>query len=228
MTSRLDAAAFAAALALVSSSAGAQESTEVDRVVVRFSAPETGNVRSPRFIFERGLAFEARLEALADPDHLERDERPYRERHVRAALERHISETLLSALRIDPEPTPAELSRQTDAARRILYQRSGSRLSVERAAQAEGIADREVLRLLRRRARASLYIDRMVAPMLAPSRAELLVLHKTADTPFRSLSFDKAEAPLARWYVARRLNEALSNFFLNARSRLEISVIPPD
>ncbi len=228
MSVRLIAAlALGAGLSLPSAGAQAQEPSEVDRVVVRFSAPETGNVRAPRFIFERSLAFEARLEALADPDHSASDERPYRERHVRAALERHVAETLLSALRIDPEPTAKDLSRQTEAARRILYQRSGSRMAVERATQAEGMADRELLRLLRRRARASLYLDRMVAPMLAPSRAELLVLHKTADTPFRSLSFEKAEAPLARWYVARRLNEALSNFFLNARSRLEITIIPP-
>ncbi len=221
------AALFALGALLVSSSAEA-DSSDIDRVVVRFAAPETGGVQAPRFIFERVLAFEARLEALSDPDHSRSDERPYRERHVRAALERHVAETLLAALRIDPEPSAKDLSRQTEAARRILYERSGSRLDVDKAARAEGIADREILRLLRRRARASLYLDRMVAPMLAPSRAELLVLHKTADTPFRSLPFDKAEAALSRWYVARRLNEALGNFFQNARSRVEIKVIPLD
>ncbi len=40
----------------------------VDRAVVRFEAPETGGARRPRFVFERELAFEARLEALSDPD----------------------------------------------------------------------------------------------------------------------------------------------------------------
>ena len=40
----------------------------VDRAVVRFEAPETGGARRPRFVFERELSFEARLEALADPD----------------------------------------------------------------------------------------------------------------------------------------------------------------
>ena len=38
--------------------------SRIDRAVVRFVASETGGVRSPRFIFERELAFEARLEAL--------------------------------------------------------------------------------------------------------------------------------------------------------------------
>ncbi len=102
------------------------ERVALDRAVVRFSAPETGGARSPRFIFERTLAFEARIEALADPDRATtRDVRPYRERHVRAALERHVAETLLSSLRIDPEPSEQDLSRQTESARRMLYERAG-------------------------------------------------------------------------------------------------------
>jgi hypothetical protein len=84
----------------------------VDRAVVRFIAPETGGTRSPRFVFERVLAFEARLEALADPDRQQGTE-AFRERHVRAALERHIAETLLASLRIEPEPKPEELVRLT-------------------------------------------------------------------------------------------------------------------
>lgn len=196
-----------------------------DRVVVRFTAPETGGARSPRFVLERVLAFEARLEALGDPDHVVTDERPYRERHVRAALERHVAETLLASLRIDPEPTERELVRTAQTARTILYQRAKNPVAVERARAAEGIDDREILRMLRRQARASLYLDRMVAPMLAPSRAELEVIHRTLDTPFAALPFDQAQAPLARWTVALRLSEALATFYQNARSRLELTIV---
>src|SRR5262249_18527890 len=110
----------------------------LDRAVVRMVAPETGGVRSPRFIFERTLAFEARTEAVPDPDRVVGD-KPYRERHVRGALERHVAETLLSSLRIEPEPTNAELARQTEAARRLLYERGGGALAVTEAARAEGI-----------------------------------------------------------------------------------------
>src|SRR6516165_9467396 len=60
----------------------------VDRTVVRFAAPELGGPRSPRFISARVLALEARIEALADPD---RTGGAYRERHVSAAIERHIA-----------------------------------------------------------------------------------------------------------------------------------------
>lgn len=197
----------------------------VDRVAVRFSAPETGGARAPQFIYERTLAFESRIEALADPDR--RATAAYRERHVRAALERHIAETLLASLRIDPEPTAAELNRLTDAAELMLEQRVGGRRPLADAARAEGIDRGELLRLLRRQARASAYLDRMVAPMLAPSDAELRHAHRSGQTPYGALPYDQVAVALRRWYVGRRLAEALREFFQTARSRLEIVVLDP-
>lgn len=204
------------------------ERVALDRAVVRFSAPETGGARSPRFIFERTLAFEARIEALADPDRATtRDARPYRERHVRAALERHVAETLLSSLRIDPEPSEQDLSRQTESARRMLYERAGGPIAIEQAVRAEGIDSRELTSILRRQARSSLYLDRMVAPMLAPSEAELRNIHRSVQTPFRDRPFEEVEVPLRRWYVGKRLTLALTSFFQNARSRVTLTILPP-
>jgi hypothetical protein len=204
----------------------AQPSTPVpvDRAVVRFIAPETGGTRSPRFVFERVLAFEARLEALADPDRQQGTE-SFRERHVRAALERHIAETLLASLRIEPEPKPEELVRLTEAARLILVQRVGSALALNQAARAEGIDDRELLSILRRQARASLYLDRMVSPMLSPSDAELRNVHKSAPPMLREQRFEQIAPLLRRWYVSRRLTQALASFYQNARSRVEITIL---
>jgi hypothetical protein len=214
------------ALSFASSRVADAEPIVVDRAIVRFVAPETGGARSPRFIFERTLAFEARLEALSDPD---RDRSgtgpPFRERHIRAALERHVAETLLSSLRIEPEPTAKDLARQTEAARRMLYERSGGPIPVTDAARAEGIDSRELTSILRRQARASLYLDRMVAPMLAPSDAELRNIQRSAQNPFRGREFDEVAPALRRWYVARRLGLALESFFENARSRVEINVL---
>jgi len=218
------------ALLVVASSwtlpAHAQPSTpvQVDRAVVRFIAPETGGTRSPRFVFERVLAFEARLEALADPDRQQGTE-SFRERHVRAALERHIAETLLASLRIEPEPKPEELVRLTEAARLILVQRVGSALALNQAARAEGIDDRELLSILRRQARASLYLDRMVSPMLSPSDAELRNVHKSAPPLLRDQRFEQIAPLLRRWYVSRRLTQALASFYQNARSRVEITIL---
>ena len=200
----------------------------LDRVAVRFTAPETGGVRSPRFIFQRVLAFEARLEALADPDRVPGDPRPYRDRHIRAALERHITETLLASSHIDPEPTDAELTRQTNAARLMLLERIGGVQALEQAAHAEGIESREILGILRRRARASLYLDRMVAPMLSPSDAELRNIHRTVQTPFKNRPFDQIEAALRRWYVSRRLAASLASYYQNARSRVDVTIIGPE
>lgn len=204
------------------------ERVALDRAVVRFSAPETGGARTPRFIFERTLAFEARIEALADPDRVAaRDGRPYRERHVRSALERHVAETLLSSLRIDPEPSERELARQAEAARRMLYERVGGPIALEQAARAEGIDSRELTSILRRQARSSLYLDRMVAPMLAPSEAELRNIHRSVQTPFRDRPFEEVETPLRRWYVGKRLALSLASFFQNARSRVTLTILPP-
>jgi len=197
----------------------------VDRAVVRFEAPETGGTRHPRFVFERELSFEARLEALADPDRAALADAPYRDRHVTAALDRHIAETILGTLRIEPEPTASELERQSQLARRMLSDRAGGAAALDAAREAEGLSEREFGRILQQKARASLYLDRMVTPMLEPSEAELRSLHKSTNTPFRNAPFDTIRPALLRWYVSRRLNAALASFFENARSRIDVTVL---
>jgi len=207
-------------LGLVAAGPAQAEPLLVDRTVVRFSAPELGGPRSPRFISARGLALEARLEALADPDRTPGV--PYRERHLSAALERHVAETLLANLRIEPEPTADELRTQTDAARRLAEERAGGPDLLATAARAEGIGQRELVELFQRQARASLYLDRMVAPMLAPSDAELRVLFRNERTPFRDAPFETVLPGLRRWYVSTRLQAALAAYYQNARSRLHV------
>lgn len=210
-----------AAIVLSGKPASAQ-SVEVDRVVLRFTAPELGGPRSPRFVFARVLSFEARVESLADPD---RQGGAFRERHVSAALERHVAETLLASLRIDPEPSSAALRTQAAAAARRMEERAGGRDALLEAARLEGISERELVGLYLRQARASLYLDRMVAPMLAPSDAELRLLYRNEKTPYRDAPFETILPALRRWYVATRLQAALAAFYQNARARLEIQVL---
>ena len=191
----------------------------VDRTVVRFAAPELGGPRSPRFISARVLALEARIEALADPD---RTGGAYRERHVSAAIERHIAETMIASLHIEPEPTADELRAQADAARRLVEDRVGGSEPLQAAARAEGIGRRELVSLFQRQARASLYLDRMIAPMLAPSDAELRMLFRNEKTPYRDAPFETVLPGLRRWYVSTRLQAALAAYYQNARSRLRV------
>jgi hypothetical protein len=195
----------------------------LDRVVVRFYAPETGGVEHPRFISERRLAFEARLEALADQDR--GNEEAYRERHVSAALERHISEVLLASLRIEPEPTEAIMTRQLELARKLMSDRIGGDDALSAAQRAEGISNAELSSILRRQARASLYLDRMVAPMLRPSDAELEAIQRSAPAALQNEPFGRVRPLLLRWYVSRRLSSAMSSFFQEARSRVTVTLL---
>jgi hypothetical protein len=213
-------------VALPAAGAGASGAVGVDRAVVRFDAPETGGALRPQFVFERELAFEARLEALADADRTQ-GAAPYVDRHVRAALERHVAEELLSHLAMDPEPRPDEIAVRAGSARAVLEQRVGGADELAHAAEAEGLDASEVDALVHREARASLYLDRMVAPMLEPSEAELREIHHATTNPFRNQRFEDVTSALRKWYVGERLEAALGAFYQNARGRVHIVLIPP-
>jgi len=206
----------------------APDTSLVDRVVVRWFAPETGGVGKPQIVFARELSFEARLEAFADPDP---DGVTYRDRHVRAALDRHVAETLLASLTTVPEPTVKEIAQRAEDARKVLEQRIGNgdpAAGHDRlldAASAEGISSDELDGFLRRQAKASLYLDRMVAPMLEPTELELLALHRSGQTPFSSRPFEDVKGQMKRWYIAVRLAQALETYYQNARSRVTIVTV---
>jgi len=221
--SRVGAPAALAVAFLVDLAAGAQP-LEADRTVVRFDAPETGGPAHPQFVFERELAFGARLEALADANRADRS-RPYLERHVQAALERLIGEELLAHLPMDPEPTAAEIESRMTFSRTVLEQRVGGGDELAGAAQAEGIDPAEVGKVLLREARASLYLDRMVAPMLEPSEAELREFHRSTGSPFFGQRFEDVLVPLRSRYVAERLETAIASFYQNARTRVHLVVL---
>jgi hypothetical protein len=209
------------ALAPASGSRAEPVAILLDRVVVRWHAPETGGPATPQFIFERELAFEARLESLADPDP---EPGPYHDRHIRAALEQHIGECLLAARPIVPPVDPKLVAQHAEAARARLEARVHGRAKLLEAARLEGIGSDELDTLLRRQARASLYLHKMVAPMLEPSELELQELWKTGATPFKDQPFDQIKTALANWYVGQRLVKETEADFQKARSRVVINV----
>jgi hypothetical protein len=214
---------LALALLAFSRSTHAETPVVLDRAVVRFSAPETGGNAGPKFVFERVLAFEARLAALADAGHQPSRQGPYTEHHLRGALERHIAETLLSSLKIDPVPDAKTLEAQMNLAENMLAAEVGGAHALRAAARAEQIDTQELRRLYRRRALASLYLHQMVAPMLSPTDMELRELY--GKTPLSSEPFEKVKPALQRMYVSRALAEAVTTFFQNARSRLKVTVL---
>ena len=211
-----------AGLLALSWSARAQE-TLVDSVVVRFYAPEMGGPTRPRFILQRILAFEARLQAKAE----DTGAPSYQERHVRAAMDRHIAEELLAALPLERPPGEADLSRVGADLREGLVQRIGGDKVLHALAEAERISDVELAALFRRQARAAIYIERAVLPILYPSEEQLRDVFRTAAHPYKSQKFEEARAAFARWYVDERLRAAETAFLQAARSRVKISVTPP-
>jgi hypothetical protein len=128
---------------------------------------------------------------------------------------------------MDPEPRSEEIARRVESARAVLEQRVGGAEGLAGAAEAEGLDASDVDLFVLREARASLYLDRMVAPMLEPSEAELREVHHSTTNPFRAQRFEDAVTALRKWYVGERLEAALGAFYQNARGRVHIVVIPP-
>jgi hypothetical protein len=196
----------------------------LDRAVVRFSAPEGAGRARPYFIYERELSFEARLVAMADAAHRSK-EVPYRRHHLQNALERHVAETLLAALPMDPAPTEQQIAEQLVSARQMVLEQIGGEGQLLAAARAEGIGALELRRYFRRRALASLYLHVMVTPMLEPSALELRRAHRSGEGPFKDRPFSEAEPSLRRWYIARSLRAAVGTYFQNARSRVHLNFL---
>lgn len=231
MKSRVVAAFFVA----VSAVGVVASAKPVDRLFVLFDAPETGGSAKPLGIFERELAFEARIEALAVGESAIDGEGKYAPRHLRAALDRHIASALLASLPVeqlsaiprDPCDGPVEsmaddTERGLAVSRGLLLSRIGGATKLNEAAVAEGIGEAEIARLVRREALAARYLDRMVTPMLAPTNLELREAYR-APNPYRSKPFDAVRCELRRWVLAGRLSAALSEFLQSSRSRVRLS-----
>lgn len=238
MTAALRALALAGVAALAvgwvapAASAEAAPHPVVDRVAVRFYAPETGSMAHPRFVTERTLAFEARLEALLESG--QDLQGGYPERFVRSALEHHVAQEMLASLADkliadsppDRRPRARELAQVRTDVSAALLERLGGRAQVDPVARAEQLDPSEVDRLLAREAMAAWYLDRAVTPLLHPTDEQLRDVYRTSAHPYRGQPFDRVRAPLERWFVVERLRVAESAFLQAARARVKIVVTP--
>jgi hypothetical protein len=197
-------------------------SASIDRSVVRFYAPETGGAGRPRFVSERVLAFQARLELLAEGG---APNGTLEERHIRAALESHIAEELLTSLPLEKQPQRDEFERLLDDVRTALTERVGGAERLRQAAALEGLSGNEVDYLVLRRARAGLYLDYAVSPVLRVPDDQLHEVYRTAAHPYRGRAFEEVREPLARWFVLERLHVAEGAFLQSARGRVRVTVL---
>jgi len=199
----------------------------VDRVAVRFSSPETGGIEHPRFIAERILAFEARLDALSDASVGGTPSgRAFDERNVKNALDRHIVEEMLATLDGSASRSLAEEERLTREARADVEERVGGAGPIGMAAKEEGLGAEEVEAVFTRRARAAAYIDQALTRFLHPEEEALREVYRTSAHPFRDRPYDDARLELTRWFVFERLKVWASAFLQTARARLNVVVIP--
>ncbi len=218
-------------LALVTGAASAQTppQTVVDRAVVRFLSPETGGTAHPRFVLERTLALEARLEAMAENGGTGEG---YQDRDVRAAMEHDVAEQMLASLAekliadspAEKRPGLGEVPRVEAQLGPALVERLGGRARVDEAAQAEHIDGSEVEALVHRAALAAWYLDRAVTPILHPSDEQLRDVYRTSAHPYRAQPYEQAREALGRWFVVERVRVAESAFLQSARSRVRIIV----
>jgi len=227
------AVAVAVALLAPQASADVVSRAVVDRVAVRFHAPETGGTARPRFVTERTLAFEARIEALLESGQ-DLPHGGYPERFVRSALEHDVAQQILASLADkliadsppDRRPRADELAQVRADVAAALLERLGGRARVDQVARAEQLDPAEVDGLLAREAMAAWYLDRAVTPLLHPTDEQLRDVYRTSAHPYRGQPFARVRAPLERWFVVERLRVAESAFLQSARARVKIVVTP--
>jgi hypothetical protein len=194
----------------------------LDRVAVRFYASETGGSARPKFITERMLSFEARLLAMSDQG--ASAETPPQDRHLHLALERHVTEELLSSLAIEGARDTFDVTELADEARAEMVRRIGGD-ALERAASIEQIDPEEVEGFFLRHARAVYYLDRHVTPVLSPAEEQLRDVFRSSGHPFRDKKFEDVRKEFARWFIAERVKAAESTFLQTARSRVKIVIV---
>jgi len=210
----------------LSATAHAQQTptfVRADRVAVRYVSPDTGGPSRPRFLTERTLAFEARLLSLAEDSSLD-----YQERHLRTALDLHIGRDMLAALPLDREPDPQTLARVVATLKHALLDRIGGAEALAKAAKADGISDAEVDAFFARDARAALYVDKSITPVLYPSENQLRDVFRTTANPYRDKNFQDIREDLSRWLVGERVRSSETSFLQTARSRVVLTYITPD
>lgn len=227
MKRRSIAGVFAAIACAVGVVAAPADAAVLDRVVARFSDPEAGEASaSLRFVMMRELILEAWLVAY---ERAPAGESPvsFDDKQLRAALERHVIEDVLSE-RL-PSSTPQQkLKQRVDETRFALRIAVDDRLDqiLQKAgggATGGGIAELESI--LQRRARAETYLELAVAEPVEVTEGELRTAWAHPPKMLETMEFEKAVPALRVLVRAVRLREAAQAYYQAVRARLHMEII---
>lgn len=207
--------------AFSSDAARAEEPLEekpLDGTAVRYHAPEIGGAAKPRFLTQRVLAFQANVEAKVEDS----ANVGTQDRHVRSAMDRLVVEGVLAALPLDHPPDARELAALVALLRGGVAERIGGEGILDAVGAAQGLAPQEIEAIYTVRARAAVYADRSLSPLLYPSEEQLREVFRTAPHPFRGQRFEEVRMRLGAWFVEERLRVVEGAFLQSARSRIRV------
>ncbi|CAN5549100.1 hypothetical protein BH09MYX1_BH09MYX1_64530 [soil metagenome] len=134
---------------------------------------------------------------------------------------------MLAKLPLEREPDVPALDKVAELLRQATRERVGGATAFDRASAIEGLAPDEVQAVMRRRARAAMYVDRVIGSVLAPSEEQIREVYRTTAHPYRAKRFDDCREELTRWIVLERVRAAESTFLQGARSRVTVVYTAP-
>jgi hypothetical protein len=132
---------------------------------------------------------------------------------------------MLASLPVERAPSAGTLVATVDAIRAGVEQRAGGHAVVEHALAADGIDATEFAVLIQRQARAALYLDRALPPVLTYTEDQLRETYRTTSHPFRGRRFEECRDDLARWLLIERFRSAEQAYLQTARSRVTITYL---
>jgi polysaccharide pyruvyl transferase WcaK-like protein len=130
---------------------------------------------------------------------------------------------MLASLPSERAPDAVTIANTVELLRASVEQRAGGHAAVEHALKVDGMEDAELGVILHRQARAALYLDRAVTPILVYTEDQLRETYRTTSHPYRARRFEDCREDLARWLLVERFRSAEQGYLQTARSRVTVS-----
>lgn len=196
-----------------------------DRAVARFSDPEASDQSaSLRFVMMRELVIEAWFTAF---ERSPTSTPSIDDKTLRIALERHVIEAVLGTRALPPAVEARVPKALADVKLALAVSVGGDARLVEALTRATGSAtggDAELETILKRRARAELYLEVATGQVYDPSEIELRAAHQKL-AMFSKVPYDEVAKPVRAYLRTQRLREGAQAYHQAVRSKLRLEII---